>query len=267
MFRVVSEFAAGGGHGSIVLISSTAGLRGEAGASAYCASKFGLIGLAESLAAELAGKCIRVNAVCPGNVDTPMLQEAVRQIAEYEGVDASAVRDRLARDGASRRLVRPDEVAAACWYLCSDGAAAITGTFFGSMAARWSVRAMNCSVSGGRNSRKGRYPDPSVSAGLSRVDLAVRSPGKSVPVAWSRAHGALGRGVRRGVPAARSRRVSRSRSRLGQNGGTHFLRWSGCAACDGLRYRERGTMGCSSRWDGPVSGCLQILWRRMENRR
>ena len=124
----VSAHAASGGHGSIVLVSSTAGLRGESGATAYCASKFGLIGLVESLAAELAGKHIRVNAVCPGNVDTPMLRDVVRQIAEYEGVDSSSIRDRLANDGSANRLVRPEEVAAACWYLCSGGAAAITGT-------------------------------------------------------------------------------------------------------------------------------------------
>ena len=124
----VSAVSASSGHGSIVLISSTAGLRGESGATAYCASKFGLIGLAESLAAELAGKHIRVNAVCPGNVDTPMLEEIVQQIAEYEGVGAASVRDRLTHDGSACRLVRPEEVAAACWYLCSGEAAAITGT-------------------------------------------------------------------------------------------------------------------------------------------
>ena len=124
----VSAASASTSHGSIVLISSTAGLRGESGATAYCASKFGLIGLAESLASELAGKHIRVNAVCPGNVDTPMLEDIVQQIAEYEGVDAASVRDRLTQDGSACRLVRPEEVAAACWYLCSGEAAAITGT-------------------------------------------------------------------------------------------------------------------------------------------
>src|SRR5262249_41722724 len=66
--RVMKQQANGG---AIVLIASIAGRRGEAGASHYCASKFALIGLAESLAAELAGDRIRVNAVCPGNVATP----------------------------------------------------------------------------------------------------------------------------------------------------------------------------------------------------
>ena len=125
----VSAFARCQGRpGSIVLISSTAGLRGEAGATAYCASKFGLIGLAESLAAELADRQIRVNAVCPGNVDTPMLRDVVRQIAEYEGTDANAVRDRLTHEGAASRLVRAEEVASACWYCCDPDASAITGT-------------------------------------------------------------------------------------------------------------------------------------------
>ncbi len=123
----VSAIGRQNGVGSIILISSTAGRRGEAGATAYCASKFGLIGLAESLAAELAGSHIRVNAVCPGNVDTPMLEEVVRQIATYEGIDADAIRERLVRAGGAHRLVRPDEVAAACWFLCTPDATAITG--------------------------------------------------------------------------------------------------------------------------------------------
>src|SRR5207244_3002112 len=64
--------------GSFVFLSSTAGKRGEAGASAYCASKFGLIGMMESFAAEVAAKGIRVNAICPGNVDSPMLRAIAR---------------------------------------------------------------------------------------------------------------------------------------------------------------------------------------------
>lgn len=116
-----------GGGGSILLLASTAGERGEPGASHYCASKFGLIGLAQSLAAELTPDRIRVNAVCPGNVDTPMLAEVVRQIAEYRSVAEAEVWDGIKRTGSSQRLIRPEEIGAACAALCSPAFSAMTG--------------------------------------------------------------------------------------------------------------------------------------------
>jgi len=124
----VRPMLAAGRPGAFVFLSSVAGRRGEAGASAYCASKFGLIGLVESFAAELTGHGIRVNAVCPGNVDSPLLRAVSRDIAAREGTDAQAVYASHARVGAATRLVAPAEVAAACLFLCSAGAAGITGT-------------------------------------------------------------------------------------------------------------------------------------------
>jgi NAD(P)-dependent dehydrogenase (short-subunit alcohol dehydrogenase family) len=117
-----------GRPGSFVFISSTAGLRGEGGASAYCASKFGLIGFAESFAAELTTAGIRVNAVCPGNVDSPLLRAVAADVATREGLPAEEVLHRFAHDGAAQRLVNPDDIAAAAVWLTSPGAAAITGT-------------------------------------------------------------------------------------------------------------------------------------------
>lgn len=112
---------------SIVFISSTAGRRGEAGASQYCASKFAIIGLGESLAAELVPARIRVNMVCPGNVDTPMLRQVADDIAAFRGADRAAVWDSLHRAGAADRLVQPAEVASACVALCSPAFSATTG--------------------------------------------------------------------------------------------------------------------------------------------
>lgn len=118
---------AAGSGGSMVFLSSTAGLRGEAGASAYCASKFGLVGLVQSVAAELTAHDIRVNAVAPGNVDTPMLRAVARDIAQAEGSDPEAVWQGLATAGAACRLVRPDEVARLCLALSAPGLGALTG--------------------------------------------------------------------------------------------------------------------------------------------
>ena len=116
--------------GAFVFLSSMAGLRGEAGASAYCASKFGLIGLAQSFAAELTGSGIRVNAVAPGNVDTPMLRRVAEDVAANTDPpgDPEAVYASFARIGAARRLVSPSEVASACVWLAGPASAGVTGT-------------------------------------------------------------------------------------------------------------------------------------------
>lgn len=114
--------------GAFVFLSSTAGLRGEAGASIYCASKFGLIGLTECLAAELSRHGVRVNAVCPGNVDSPMLRDVAAKIAQRIGADMAEVWESMAHSGAATRLVDPDEVANLCLHLVSPASSAITGT-------------------------------------------------------------------------------------------------------------------------------------------
>ena len=129
-FHAAAAFAGpmigAGRPGAFAFLSSMAGLRGEANASAYCASKFGLIGLAESLAAEWTPHGIRANAVCPGNVDSPMLRRVAEDAAR--GGDAAVVYEGFAAVGAARRLVTPQEVAAVCAWLVSDAASGVTGT-------------------------------------------------------------------------------------------------------------------------------------------
>jgi NAD(P)-dependent dehydrogenase (short-subunit alcohol dehydrogenase family) len=113
--------------GSFVFLSSMAGKRGEAGASAYCASKFGIIGLTQSFAAEVAVQDIRVNAICPGNVDTPMLRRVAKDIASNQARPEADVWQELANVAAAKRLVTPAEIAETCLWLCSPAASGITG--------------------------------------------------------------------------------------------------------------------------------------------
>lgn len=113
---------------TVVFLASTAAKRGEAGGTVYCASKFGLLGLVESLAAELAPVGVRVNAVCPGNVESPMLTTLASHIADRDGTGAEAVLMAMRGEAAAGRLVAIDEVAKTCAWLASDASSGVIGT-------------------------------------------------------------------------------------------------------------------------------------------
>jgi NAD(P)-dependent dehydrogenase (short-subunit alcohol dehydrogenase family) len=100
-------------YGRIVNVASSAGLRGYAYASAYCASKFALVGYTLAGAVELASGDVTMNAVCPHYVDSPMTDETVARIVEKTRQDPAAVRAFLARENPGHRLVSCDEVAEA----------------------------------------------------------------------------------------------------------------------------------------------------------
>lgn len=108
-------------------ISSTAGLAGEAGGSIYCASKFGLIGFATSFAAEIARFQGRANVVCPGNVDSPMLDRLAGHVGGREGLAGSEILDRWRRSTVFNRLIHPREVAETCTWLVSQSASGVSG--------------------------------------------------------------------------------------------------------------------------------------------
>jgi NAD(P)-dependent dehydrogenase (short-subunit alcohol dehydrogenase family) len=98
--------------GRIVTIASMAGLHGFAYASPYIAAKHGAVGLTRALAAEYAATNMRVNAVCPGFVDSDMTVESIANIIAKTGRSAEAARAELARLNPSGRLISPGEVAA-----------------------------------------------------------------------------------------------------------------------------------------------------------
>ena len=107
------------GGGSIVSTSSAAGLIGIPGAASYNASKHGVIGLTKTVALEYAAKNIRVNAVCPGFIETPMLDRVT---------DASVkIRDQLIKAVPMRRVAQASEVGETAAWLLSDKSSYVTG--------------------------------------------------------------------------------------------------------------------------------------------
>ncbi len=117
----------GGRGGSIVNISSLAGRFGIPSYGAYCASKFGVIGLTQQMSAELARSGIRVNCVCPGSTDTDMMDGTMRRQAARGGATFEAVKASYAPGIPMGRQGRPEEQAAATIFLLGPDASYITG--------------------------------------------------------------------------------------------------------------------------------------------
>ena len=114
-------------EGCVINLSSDAGIQGNAGAAVYCASKGGVSILTKALALELAPHGIRVNSVCPGDVDSPMLRG---QAAVFAPNDQQAYLDKLLAgypQGSRARFIRPSEIAELIWFLAQPAAAPITG--------------------------------------------------------------------------------------------------------------------------------------------
>jgi NAD(P)-dependent dehydrogenase (short-subunit alcohol dehydrogenase family) len=107
------------GSGAVVNCSSIGGLVGRAGLAAYHGTKHGVIGLTRSAALEYAARGIRINAVCPGTIDTPMVSSMLDK--------GMLAMDDLLRDLPMKRLGKAEEIADAVLWLCSPGSTFVTG--------------------------------------------------------------------------------------------------------------------------------------------
>lgn len=117
------------GGGSIINMSSVASsIKGVPNRFAYGVTKAAVIGLSKAIAADFVGQSIRCNAICPGTVESPSLQQRIAAQAQAQGNSSEAVRAGFVARQPMGRLGRPEEIAALAVYLASDESAFTTGT-------------------------------------------------------------------------------------------------------------------------------------------
>ena len=138
--RAVLPHMYAGGWGRLVHVSSVHGLRASPNKSAYVVAKHGLEGLSKVLALEGGGRGVTSNTVCPGYVNTPLVQGQVADQARMHGIPESEVVERIMLTApAIKRLIEPAEVAELAAYLCSDAASYANGSSF-VLDGGWSAR-------------------------------------------------------------------------------------------------------------------------------
>jgi len=125
--KAVAEHMKRQRSGKIVNLSSMAGKTGWRYMSAYCASKFAVIGFTQAIALELAEFGINVNAVCPGVVETALTQAELVDLEKCTGTKKEDIRKEWIKMTPLGRLEKPEDVAKVVLFLCSDGAAFMTG--------------------------------------------------------------------------------------------------------------------------------------------
>lgn len=115
------------GWGRVINIASVAGLTGARYITAYAASKHAVIGFTRALADEVAARGVTVNAICPGFVDTPMVQQSLANIQKTTGRSAQQALEALTGHTPQQRLIDAEEVAYATRFLCHERARGING--------------------------------------------------------------------------------------------------------------------------------------------
>lgn len=114
-------------RGVFIATASVAGRLGYAYRTPYAASKWAIVGLVKSLAAEMGPQGVRANAILPGIVEGPRIDRVIAARAETEGVTFEEMRAQYLNKVSLRRMVSPDDIAAACLFLCAPGGANISG--------------------------------------------------------------------------------------------------------------------------------------------
>ncbi|MBI5287659.1 MAG: SDR family oxidoreductase [Chloroflexi bacterium] len=125
--RALRSMTAREGGGRIINISSAAGRMGIPQYGAYCATKWGMVGLTQMLAVECAPHAITVNAIAPGSVDTDMMDGTFQHMAERFGANYEGIKSAVLRSILLGRQGRPEDIAAAVAFFASDDASWITG--------------------------------------------------------------------------------------------------------------------------------------------
>jgi NAD(P)-dependent dehydrogenase (short-subunit alcohol dehydrogenase family) len=118
-------------RGSIIGIASSVVFTGCPGRAAYTAAKWGVVGLAKTLAMELGPHGIRVNVICPGSVDGDRVDEVIERDAEKRGQTPDAIRDVYLRQTSLRTFISPEDIADMALFLASDRASKISGQAIG----------------------------------------------------------------------------------------------------------------------------------------
>ncbi|MCV2890147.1 SDR family NAD(P)-dependent oxidoreductase [Ruegeria aquimaris] len=113
--------------GRVITVASIAGLRGAPGAGAYSASKHGMIGLTRTYSEEFMGTPYTFNALCPGYVDTPIVERNTASISQRTGLGAEDALKLMVNQNRHKRLIDPEEVAAAALWLVGPGSQSING--------------------------------------------------------------------------------------------------------------------------------------------
>jgi NAD(P)-dependent dehydrogenase (short-subunit alcohol dehydrogenase family) len=112
--------------GRVIAISSIAGIKGLKGAGAYSASKHGVLGLIKTYSEEYMGGPITFNAICPGYVNTPIVDKNVKSMMS-KGISEEEAHKMMVNANRHKRLIQTDEVAQTAYWLCSQAAKSING--------------------------------------------------------------------------------------------------------------------------------------------
>lgn len=113
--------------GRMIAIASTAALKGYGYVSGYCAAKHAVLGLTRSLSLELAKTGVTVNSICPGFIETPMLESSIKNIVEKTGMSEDDAAKSLKAGNPMKRFIQTDEIASTAIWLSSVGARSING--------------------------------------------------------------------------------------------------------------------------------------------